>query len=335
MGSQRLTVDVILPIYKARGWVHEAIGSVLAQTYPDWHLTVVDDASPDDSWQAVDAVVRRHPTRISLLRLEERRGPAGARTEGIRKGGGDLVAFLDQDDRWCPDKLERQVQRLTREPPVEAVHTNVVHMDSRGQVIGGLADRENALRSGISFDTLGPEDLLRCLFVTPCIRLTSALMLRSAWEDTGGFDTTLFGGEDWEFWLRFAARGCRVGHLAEPLVLRRIHPDNTTSRYRQTRMENLLKVVDALAGRYPALAPLAPRRKANILSRFLLRELSAGRNREARGWARRFVRAVPGDYRGYIFWFLSYVGPTQRLLRAYLRRRGGFPDLWRSAEGPH
>ena len=79
-----MKADVILPHYKGKQWVGEAIGSVLSQTYPNWHLTLVDDASPDDTAKHVERFCRAYPQQISLIRLEENRRAAGARMEAVR-----------------------------------------------------------------------------------------------------------------------------------------------------------------------------------------------------------------------------------------------------------
>jgi len=320
--ADRPLVDIILPVYQSRRqWLNEAAGSVLAQTYPHWHLTIVDDASPDDTLVCVKEMYQEHTERISFIQLEQNRRAAGARMEAVRQTRGDVIAFIDQDDRWCPRKLERQIERLRQKPTVRAVHTDVQHIDSDGDLIPGSADGENVLRASIPYEVLGREALMKQMFLGNSIRLVSSVVLREAFEQVGGFDETLFGGEDWEFWVRFAASGNRIAHLAEPLVERRIHAGNVSSMHHQARTQGALRALDKLVTMYPSLKDLASRRRAEILRGAALHELRVGDGARIRPQIREIIQLTPKDYRGYALWFLSYLGPLQAwLTNAYLNR---------------
>lgn len=313
-----MRVDVILPVYRPQRWVGEAIESAIAQTYPHWQLTIVDDASPDDTAQRMAEWSRSHPDRISLIRLNENRGPAGARMEAIQQTVGEIVAFLDQDDRWHPQKLERQVARLQAHPSVEAVHTDVVHIDTQGNLLPNASAAENARRAGISYATLNSQELMRHLFLTNSIRLASAALLRDAFESTGGFDETLFGGEDWEFWIRFASR-YRIAHLPEPLVERRIHAKNTSSLYRRVRNRGRLAALNQVEREYPFLTPLRPERLAKLLRAATISELDTEDSR-ATDYARRLVRLKPDSVEAYALLILASLGPVRRLIVRLYRR---------------
>lgn len=310
-----MEVDIILPVYRGRRWIRETVDSVLAQTYPRWHLTIVDDASPDDTLDYVKQAYGECGGRLSLLRLTQRRGPGGARMEAIRRRQGDAIAFIDQDDRWHPQKLTYQVERLQRAPVVEAVHTNIHCIDSRGQRLRGRADRENAQRARIPYDRLESEALTRHLFLrADAIRLVSVLVRRRPFEQIGGFDETLAGGEDWEFWVRFAASGHRITHLATPLIERRLHPGNTAhqSAWRQGHWRALEKVLLAC----PALTELAPRRKANLLCEEIQHAIIVGQGKHARRQAQQLILLMPSDWRGYLLLLFSWTSPISRPLLA-------------------
>lgn len=320
--AESLRVDIILPVYRGRPlWITEAIDSVLAQTYPYWHLTIVDDASLDDTLAYIKEAYRSHTNRISFIQLEQNRRAAGARMETIRQTHGDVIAFIDQDDRWRPHKLEQQIARLKQEPTVQAVHTDVEHIYPDGNVISRSANRENALRASIPYEALNREDLIKQMFLGNSIRLVSSAVLRQVFEQTGGFDETLVGGEDWEFWVRFAASGYRIAHLAEPLVERRIHAGNVSSVHCQARTEGALQALDKLVAMYPILKRLASRRRAHLLRWLASHELQSGDGARIRPQIREIIQLTPKDYRGYALWFLSYLGPLQVWLTdAYLNR---------------
>ena len=99
-------VSVIIPAYNAAPYLAETLASVFAQSYPDYEIIVVDDGSTDDTL----AVLEQFADRITLIR-KPNGGPASARNAGLRQARGELLAFLDGDDLWLPDKLAAQVER--------------------------------------------------------------------------------------------------------------------------------------------------------------------------------------------------------------------------------
>jgi glycosyltransferase involved in cell wall biosynthesis len=283
-------VDVILPTHGGERWVAEAIESVLAQTCPHWRLWVVDDASPDATAERVEALRRQHPHRIELVRLPARRRTAGARMAGAALGDGVLLAFLDQDDRWHPRKLERQRARFERDPELGALHTDVQIIDAAGRVIRGAAAAENAQRAQTGWGcgaALGRE-----LFRRNSIRLASAVIRRRAFEASGGFDAALFGGEDWEFWVRFAAR-FPIAHLAEPLLQRRLHAGNSSRRFAAERASGKLRALESLARSCEWLAPELEARRAELLERERRKRSAASDARQARRDCAPAARAWP------------------------------------------
>jgi thymidylate kinase len=268
-----LRVDVILPAHGGERWIAEAVESVLAQTWPHWRLTVVDDASPDGSAEIADAYARARPDRIEVLRLARPRRAAGARMEAIAATRGDVIAFLDQDDRWRPEKLARQVALFEADPALGAVHTDCEIIDAHGAIRRGAADGENVRRAAVAWDRGGPE-LAAALFRKNLVRLASAAVRRSAFEAAGGFDVSLFGGEDWEFWVRFAERFA-IAHLAEPLLERRVHGGNTSRARAAERVEGKLRALEKLAREHPFLAPHVPARREALAAE--AREAEAAR----------------------------------------------------------
>ena len=105
-------ISVIMPVYNDTKYIREAICSVSCQTYQFWELIVVDDGSQQDIKMVLTPLLQDH--RIHLIRLERNRGVANARNAGIQQATGRYVAFLDSDDVWLPDKLERQLQFMRK-----------------------------------------------------------------------------------------------------------------------------------------------------------------------------------------------------------------------------
>ncbi len=267
-----MNVDVILPTYNGERWVGEAIDSVLAQSYPNWHLTIIDDASQDGTAARVEAARSRHPDRISVTCSQANLHAAAERMAAIRQTQGELIAFLDQDDRWLPNKLERQVARLRAEPRVEAAHTDVENIDAAGDLLPGKADVENEHRRAIPYDRLEADALMRSLACNLSIRIATSMFTREAFLAAGGYDERLFGGEDLEFWVRFASR-FRTAHLAEVLVQRRIHPGNSSTRYHRARMRGKIKAMESILRQFPQLAPEITASRRKLLRQNLKRSL--------------------------------------------------------------
>ncbi len=102
-------VSIITPSYKSAKFISQTIESVLAQTYKDWEMIIVDDLSPDNANEIVEEYIIKD-NRIKLIKLEKNSGPAVARNRAIKEAKGRYMAFLDADDLWMPDKLEKQIQ---------------------------------------------------------------------------------------------------------------------------------------------------------------------------------------------------------------------------------
>lgn len=103
-----MLVSVIMPTYNCERFIEQSVQSVIGQTVTDWELRIVDDGSTDGTYEVLKPYLDRYPT-IHYTRLSENNGPAAARTEALRQAVGKYVAFLDSDDVWMPEKLERQI----------------------------------------------------------------------------------------------------------------------------------------------------------------------------------------------------------------------------------
>jgi teichuronic acid biosynthesis glycosyltransferase TuaG len=149
--------SIVMPSHQTAAWVGEAIDSVRAQTYPDWELIIVDDASTDGSVAAIRGAAGPDlGGRIILTASTQRLGPAEARNRAILAARGRYVAFLDSDDRWRPNKLERQLELLERTRAV-LVYASYSLMDESGKPLGqrALAPASVDYRSLLSCNVIG------------------------------------------------------------------------------------------------------------------------------------------------------------------------------------
>ena len=272
-----MLVDVILPTYRGKRWVANAVESVRDQTYPNWHLWIVDDASDDGT---LEFLWRRYgqDDRITISGLPENQRTPGARMNVIRKASGGALAFIDQDDLWMPDKLARQVELLARSN-VHAVHTDCIHIDAYGYEIPRAADRENTRRARLDW-AADAAQLVPELYRASSIRIVSALIDRAAFDAVGGFDTVNYGVEEWEFWIRFAAQGYKMAHLPAPLFAHRDHATNASKIYVLERLRNVLHMADVVAQDYSITGPLVQRTKIWALRNIVINGLIQGRGAE-------------------------------------------------------
>jgi glycosyltransferase involved in cell wall biosynthesis len=196
--SRAPRVSVVIPTYDHRATVGDALGSVFAQTFTDREVIVVDDGSTDDT--AADLAPLAAAGRIRLL-AEPHRGQAAARNRGLAEARGEYTAFLDDDDRWPADKLAWQVAALDADPDAAMVFG---FCESFGD---GPVFRwpEADTPSGFVRDAF----LARNRIISPGQTLFRTAALRAL----GGFDETLWGTDDWDCYLRTAARWrCLYAH---------------------------------------------------------------------------------------------------------------------------
>jgi len=196
-------VSVIIPTHN-RGWIlNDAIGSVLAQEYANYELIVVDDGSTDHTSKILDEC----PDTIKIIR-QENAGVSAARNQGIRSASGDLIAFLDSDDLWLPQKLTRQIVFFESNPDALICQTEEIWVRNGVRV---NPKKRHKKESGIIFE----RSLALCL-VSP-----SAVMIRRRlFDEVGLFDESLPACEDYDLWLRIGYR-YPVYLIDPPLIVKR------------------------------------------------------------------------------------------------------------------
>lgn len=220
-------ISAIIPTFNREQWLAGAIESVLKQTSPVLELIVVDDGSTDGTAQLVQQY-----ENVKYVH-QHQRGPSAARNAGARHARGDWLAFLDSDDRWMPKKIERQVAFLNAHTALHAVYTNEIWTRNGKRVNQGKRHRKSG---GWIFEQCVPL----------CIISPSSIMLsRQLWQESGGFDEALPACEDYDLWLRIAAKN-PIGYLDEPLIEKNGgHADQLSlqwglDRFRVTALEKIL-----------------------------------------------------------------------------------------------
>jgi glycosyltransferase involved in cell wall biosynthesis len=272
-------VSIVVATHDQGRWLGEALDGVLAQSFRDWELVVVDDGSTDGTRD----VVRRYTDPRVRYVFQPHAERCVARNRGVDETAAPLVAFLDADDRWLPEKLARQVAALEAAPEAAMCYTVARFI--------GLAGERLPLRKPPRGPIAG--DIFAALMRGNVIILASVVVRRACLDAVGGFDPALAatGCEDWDLWLRIARRYPVIA-LDEELTLYRRHPGNTGwARV----LEGALRVVDK------CYADPDTRRRAR-LSRNAVRarhfwlnaaEVARADRRTAMGLALRALREAP------------------------------------------
>jgi len=204
-------VSIITPLHNTRDYISETISSVLKQTYQDWELLIVDDASDDDSVQIVTAFTE-NDSRIKLIQLTENSGAAVARNVAIEAANGQYIAFLDSDDLWVPEKLEKQLEFM-QTTGCPFTYTAYTKMDEYGDefIDIGVPERVNY------------KNILKTCYIG-CL--------------TAIYDSEYFGKvtmplirkrQDYGLWLKLLKRTEYAFGINEPLAFYRTRKDSISS----------------------------------------------------------------------------------------------------------
>lgn len=211
-------VSVLLTSYNHQNYLKECVLSALRQTYQDYEIIAVDDASQDASPEILKDLLGGHP-RAKLILHEENRGTYPSLNEALAVAEGEYASILNSDDVWLPEKLERQVELFHKEPALTLCHTSGWFINDKGERLSGQP-------MGFSFPA-GEHSFTLADFVRNNCAIASSVMFRvRTVRDLGGFDETFKNLGDWDMWLKLAEEG-KVGFVPQPLTLYRIHSTNT------------------------------------------------------------------------------------------------------------
>src|SRR5690349_4705242 len=196
-------VSVIIPTYNRKTMLAEAVASVLAQSYRDFELIVVDDGSTDGTAEDLRA---RFDARVNVIE-QTRRGVAAARNRGVGAARGEYIAFLDSDDFWLARKLERQMAFV---------------LAARREI---SQTEDIWIRNGVRVNPMKKHrklsgDVFRASLELCLVSPSAVLMTRELFDGIGGFDESFPLCEDYDLWLRIA-HNHDVDLLPEPLVVKR------------------------------------------------------------------------------------------------------------------
>jgi len=209
-------VSIVLPTFGRLPYLRLTIDSVYRQTCSQWELIISDDGSDAETREYLRSLAS--DPRVKLVWLSHTGIPSAVRNAALAEAQAQYVAFLDSDDLWAPQKLERQLQRLRARPDCRWSYTGFTQIDAAGQPLVNAAHGTWQPLEGSIFDALvlGPSLPIR----TPAVMAARELV-----ERVGRFDESIRSGEDYDLWLRLALES-EVAVLDEPLVQVRRHELN-------------------------------------------------------------------------------------------------------------
>jgi glycosyltransferase involved in cell wall biosynthesis len=210
-------ISVVIPTYNNRDFIVDAVESVLAQTYPAVEVIVVDDGSTDDT----ALLLEKYQGRIRYI-WQANQERSQARNRGIREGNGEWIAFIDADDIWLPQKLEKQVLLLNTDPRIGLVYSLLTFINPQRHILRSLE------AAPCTQDYQGC-DLFADLVLANVVGTPSTVLVRRDCLPEPAFAPELRQGEDWHLWLHVAAHHL-IARLPEPLCLFRIYPGSYPAR---------------------------------------------------------------------------------------------------------
>ncbi|MEN5380486.1 glycosyltransferase family 2 protein [Sphingobacterium kitahiroshimense] len=214
-----IKVSVIIPFYSNFDWLEEAVDSVLNQSFGNYEIIVVNDGSPEDD----NIFVEKYHDRINYFKTENR-GPAHARNFGIEIAKGDYLAFLDSDDIWMPNKLEKQVKLMDG--------TDYIWSHTKYSLFDDVEDRSKREYQEIENENFKGNVYPLCLtklnIGTPCVMIRRDYLIKNPQIR---FSENMRFGQDGFFWMLLAI-GNHLGYLDDSLTLVRVRGTNAVQRAR-------------------------------------------------------------------------------------------------------
>lgn len=197
-------ISVVIPTHNRADLLPRAINSVLNQTYIDFEIIVVSDGSTDNTSEIVNGFTKADD-RVKFIEYAPAKGGNVARNTGIDAAKGEYIAFLDDDDEWLPEKLQKQIEIVEADEKIGLVYTGVhiIYVNEK-----------------VEYNSLSKEagDLSKRILIDNCVGTTSTVLLRkSVLEKSGIFDVELGALQDFDLWIRVCQHS-NVGVVSEPMI---------------------------------------------------------------------------------------------------------------------
>ena len=295
-------VSVIIPTHNRDEFLGSTIASVLSQTYSDFEIIVVDDNSGDRTHEVIKSI---KDGRMKYIRHRDNMGPSAARNTAISSASGEYIAFLDDDDEWIPEKLQKQVELLDKcEPNICGVYSNRLVVDKLSNRIISTSPQAKKLKG----------NLLYQLSIGSPIHTSTVLIRKRCIEKVGLFDETMSYMEDRDFWIRLSLNW-DFEYIDKPLTIAYVHKQGHLSESLEgqtTGREKLLERYNDLFHKdRKTWSKLHLLQGAQYCQ---LKNMKKGRKNILKG-----IKIYPFNLKAYFHLFSSFLG-----INAYRRLRKSF-----------
>ena len=217
MSNNKALVSIVMPAYNCEKYVVEAINSILAQTYRNWELLVLDDGSKDNTLRIIEEFSQKD-SRIKALPNGKNIGVSATRNRGIELASGEWIAFLDSDDMWKPEKLEKQFEIVEKEA-AEFLFTGSSYINEEGEPYKGIFE----VPEKITYKKLRNQNVISC---------SSVLVKKKYFEHIKMEKDEMH--EDYAVWLRILKTGVTAFGVNEPLLIYRISRNSKSGNKMKT-----------------------------------------------------------------------------------------------------
>ena len=210
-------VSIVMPAYNCENHVIEAINSVIAQTYQNWELFVIDDGSTDNTFQIINEIGKKD-TRIKPFQNKKNMGVSATRNRGVDLASGDWIAFLDSDDMWEPSKLDKQL-KVADKYSAEFLYTGSSYINDEGRTYKGIFE----VPEKITYKKLRNQNVISC---------SSVLVKKKYFQSIRMENDEMH--EDYAVWLRILKLGVIAYGVNEPLLIYRISKNSKSGNKLKT-----------------------------------------------------------------------------------------------------
>jgi len=229
-------VSVIIPAYNSGEFISEAISSVLRQTYTEYEIIFVDDGSTDSTRE----IIENNFPQIKYFYIPNQ-GVSRARNYGIRRARGEFIAFLDADDLWLPEKLEKQLNVFKAYQDCMLVFTEELVFDTNGFRKARFLKKEKLMKG----------DVVKNIFIYSNVTTSTVMVRRDVFQEIGYFEENLKAAEDDNLWMRIAYK-YTIHLLDEELIHYRL-TENSLSRSSSNLLDGVCKNIELIENKYPDL----------------------------------------------------------------------------------
>ncbi len=227
-------VSIIIPLYNGEKYIGECLDSIFKQNYTNFEIIIVDDGSTDSSLQ----IIAKYKSQKIKIFQQNNGDVSNARNNGIKYSAGELIAFIDQDDLWLPEKLKKQVKLFEENLNTDLIFCDIIKFSNSGKKHHAKDKHQIAL-------SLNETNLFSKLIVKNVLMPSAVIVRKDSFIEAGMFDPTFKTCGDYEMWLRMAVQRRKFVYLPEALTLYRVHENNASKNAKLMFLDRIKAVEQA------------------------------------------------------------------------------------------